>query len=167
VSALNLLGARPALPSSAPIYLSAERLLQWVRDCLQACGVAPVDAACVADALVQTSLWGIDSHGVLRLTHYLNRIAHGSIDPQAVVSVMRTGPCTAQIDGRHGLGIVHAMRATDEAEKKKLADQMHARMYEIGTHVILGEYDQPMAARKNISGFFVTNGNLYWNLKKN
>ena len=59
------------------------------------------------------------------------------------------------------------MRATDETEKKKLADQMHARMYEIGTHIILGEYDQPMAARKNISGFFVTNGNLYWNLKKN
>jgi len=59
------------------------------------------------------------------------------------------------------------MRATDEAEKKKLADQMHARMYEIGTHAILGEYDQPMAARKNISGFFVTNGNIYWNLKKN
>jgi peptide/nickel transport system substrate-binding protein len=59
------------------------------------------------------------------------------------------------------------MRATDEAEKKKLADQMHARMYEIGTHVILGEYNQPMAARKNISGFFVTNGNIYWNLKKN
>jgi len=24
-----------------------------------------------------------------------------------------------------------------------------------------------MAARKNISGFFVTNGNIYWNLKKN
>ena len=59
------------------------------------------------------------------------------------------------------------MRATDEAEKKKLADQMHARMYEIGTHVILGEFNQPMAARKNISGFFVTNGNIYWNLKKN
>ena len=58
------------------------------------------------------------------------------------------------------------MRATDDAAKKKLADQMHARMYEIGTHAILGEYQQPMAARKNISGFFVTNGNIYWNLKK-
>ena len=34
------------------------------------------------------------------------------------------------------------------------------------THAILGEYQQPMAARKNISGFFVTNGNIYWNLKK-
>jgi peptide/nickel transport system substrate-binding protein len=59
------------------------------------------------------------------------------------------------------------MRETDEAAKKKLADQMHARAFEIGTHVILGEYDQPMAARKNITGFFITNGNLYWNLKKN
>ena len=59
------------------------------------------------------------------------------------------------------------MRATDDVTKKKLADQMHARMFEIGTHAILGEYQQPMAARKNISGFFVTNGNIYWNLKKN
>ncbi len=59
------------------------------------------------------------------------------------------------------------MRATDDASKKKLADQMHARMFEIGTHVVLGEFQQPMAARKNVTGFFVTNGNIYWNLKKN
>ena len=58
------------------------------------------------------------------------------------------------------------MRATDEGVKKKLADQMHARMFEVGTHAPLGEYSQPMAARKNISGFFITNGNIYWNLKK-
>jgi peptide/nickel transport system substrate-binding protein len=51
--------------------------------------------------------------------------------------------------------------------KKKLADQIHARMFEIGTHAPLGEYSQPMAARKNISGFFITNSNIYWNLKKN
>ena len=59
------------------------------------------------------------------------------------------------------------MRATDEGAKKKLADQIHARAFEVGTHAALGEYQQPMAARKNISGFFVTNGNIYWNLKKN
>jgi peptide/nickel transport system substrate-binding protein len=59
------------------------------------------------------------------------------------------------------------MRATDEGTKKKLAEQIQARAFEIGTHAPVGEYNQPMAARKNISGFFVTNGNLYWNLKKN
>lgn len=59
------------------------------------------------------------------------------------------------------------MRATDDATKKKLADQLHARAFEIGTHAPLGEYDQPTAATRNISGWFVTNGNIYWNLKKN
>ena len=59
------------------------------------------------------------------------------------------------------------MRATDTATKKKLAEALHVRAFEVGTHAPLGEYDQPMAARKAISGFFVTNGNLYWNLKKN
>jgi len=59
------------------------------------------------------------------------------------------------------------MRATDDGVKKKLADQIHARAFEVGTHAPLGEYMQPMAARKNISGFFITNSNIYWNLKKN
>ncbi|MDP3085173.1 MAG: ABC transporter substrate-binding protein [Rubrivivax sp.] len=59
------------------------------------------------------------------------------------------------------------MRATDEPTKKKLAEQLHARAFEVATHAPLGEYQQPMAATKNISGFFVTNGNIYWNLKKN
>ena len=59
------------------------------------------------------------------------------------------------------------MRATDEPEKKKLADAIHARAIEVGTHVALGEYDQPQGARKNVSGFFVSNINsVYWNLKK-
>ena len=59
------------------------------------------------------------------------------------------------------------MRATDDNTKKRLADQLHARAFEVGTHAPLGEYMQPMAAAKNVSGFFVTNGNIYWNLKKN
>ena len=59
------------------------------------------------------------------------------------------------------------MRATEEPVKKKLGEAIHARAFEIATHAPLGEYDAPMAARKNITGFFVTNGNMYWNLKKN
>jgi peptide/nickel transport system substrate-binding protein len=59
------------------------------------------------------------------------------------------------------------MRATDEGVKKKLADQIHTRAFEVATHAPLGEYMQPMAAGKNISGFFITNGNIYWNIKKN
>lgn len=86
--------------------LSARALTSWAADCLARVGVDSVDAATVARALVQTSLWGIDSHGIARLGHYLSRIQAGSIAPVPALHLTSTGPCTAQLDGGHGLGIV-------------------------------------------------------------
>jgi peptide/nickel transport system substrate-binding protein len=58
-------------------------------------------------------------------------------------------------------------RATDDAKKKALADQIQARAFEVATHAPLGEYANPLAARRNIGGFVTGPGNLYWNIKKN
>jgi len=59
------------------------------------------------------------------------------------------------------------MRETDESKKKKLAEAIQARAFEVATHVPLGEFDAPLAARKNVTGLFRQTGNFYWNLKKN
>jgi peptide/nickel transport system substrate-binding protein len=59
------------------------------------------------------------------------------------------------------------MRETDDAKRKKLAEAIQARAFEIGTHAPLGEFDAPLAAQKNISGHFHGTGNFYWNVKKN
>jgi len=58
-------------------------------------------------------------------------------------------------------------RETDEAKKKALAEAIQARAFEIATHAPLGEYINPLAARRNVSGFVTGPGNLYWNIKKN
>jgi len=58
-------------------------------------------------------------------------------------------------------------RETDAAKKKTLAEDIQARAFAIGTHAPLGEYIEPLAARKNITGFVTGPGNLYWNIKKN
>jgi len=92
-----------------------ERVAVWARACLQAVGVPEADAEIVANGLVQTSLWGIDSHGVLRLTHYLDRLQRGSTRAVAPGRIVPTGPCTASLDGDHGLGIAHCVRATNAA----------------------------------------------------
>ena len=57
-------------------------------------------------------------------------------------------------------------REIDEAKKRSLAESIQARAFDIGTHAPLGEYVNPLAARRNISGFVTGPGNLYWNLKK-
>jgi len=58
-------------------------------------------------------------------------------------------------------------RETDEAKKKALAEAIQARAFQIATHAPLGEYIEPLAARRNITGFVTGPGNLYWNIKKN
>jgi ureidoglycolate dehydrogenase (NAD+) len=95
--------------------VARRQLESWAVACLEKVGVPPPEAKLVGASLVQTSVWGIDSHGVLRLTHYLNRMTIGSISPSAAPVVMRTGPVTAQVHGQDGLGIVHATLAMEEA----------------------------------------------------
>lgn len=95
--------------------VSQERLAAWAVACLEKAGVPPPEARLVGESLVLTSVWGVDSHGVLRLTHYLRRLTIGSIKAAAAPVVMRTGPVTAQVHGEDGLGIVHAMLAMETA----------------------------------------------------
>src|SRR3954453_20826016 len=95
--------------------VSREQLEAWALACLQKAGVPHDEAKLVADSLVQTSVWGVDSHGVLRLTHYLRRLTLGSIKGAAVPVLTRTGPVTAEVHGEDGLGIVHATLAMETA----------------------------------------------------
>lgn len=95
--------------------ISIDALAAWAIACLQKAGVPPDEAKLVGESLVQTSAWGVDSHGILRLTHYLNRLTRGSIKAASVPVVTRTGPVTAQVHGEDGLGIIHAALAMETA----------------------------------------------------
>ncbi len=97
------------------VRLPAAKLRRWAADKLKACGLSSADAALVSRSLVQTSLWGIDSHGIALLPHYLRRLRAGSIEPQPSLRFTATGPCTGTLDGGHGLGIVVCHRAMREA----------------------------------------------------
>jgi ureidoglycolate dehydrogenase (NAD+) len=97
------------------VRVAPQRLSAWAVACLEKVGVPPPEARLVGESLVQTSIWGIDSHGVLRLTHYLRRLTIGSIKAASTPVVMRTGPVTAQVHGEDGLGIVHATLAMETA----------------------------------------------------
>ena len=124
--------------------------------CLEKAGVPPPEARLVGSSLVQTSVWGIDSHGVLRLTHYLNRMTLGSISPTAAPVVMRTGPVTAQVHGQDGLGIVHAALAMEVAIE--MAKESGVGIVGVGhsSHCgAMGLYTR-MAAREHLVGIAMT-----------
>ena len=95
--------------------ISSGALADWITTAFQAVGVPEADARLTASMLAQTSLWGIDSHGVARATHYLNRISHKSIIAAPVLSFTQTAAATGQLDGGHGLGFVVCERAMSHA----------------------------------------------------
>jgi peptide/nickel transport system substrate-binding protein len=56
--------------------------------------------------------------------------------------------------------------ATDEKQRKALAEQAQVRAMEIGTHVPLGEYLAPVATRKNVKGIPTGYFLVLWNVSK-
>jgi ureidoglycolate dehydrogenase (NAD+) len=93
----------------------AESLRNWAAAALIAAGLKPEDAATCAHFMVQTSLWGIDSHGIARLPHYLDRLSRGSIVAQPVMQFEQTAAATGSVDGGHGLGYLVCSFAMERA----------------------------------------------------
>lgn len=71
---------------------------------LHAAGVPAEPAYRTATALVLADMWGLPSHGMLRLPHYLRRIAAGGINPGAGLTVTSACGATVALDGNAGLG---------------------------------------------------------------
>ncbi|MGV8878550.1 MAG: Ldh family oxidoreductase [Sphingobacteriaceae bacterium] len=95
--------------------ISSESLSNWGLTSLKKSGLPNKDAHTVVQGLIQTSLWGIDSHGIARLPHYLGRLKAGSLNPVPQLKTEHTGPCSANVHGDDGLGIVVVDFATREA----------------------------------------------------
>jgi LDH2 family malate/lactate/ureidoglycolate dehydrogenase len=95
--------------------IDATRLLDFATAVYTSAGMPEVDARLVADTLVQADLWGHQSHGVLRLGWYLDRLRHGVMHPVTTSEIVVDAGAIAVLDGHDGVGQVLAMRATHEA----------------------------------------------------
>ena len=100
---------------SKPILISESKFSTFIVDLLGAVGVPTDDAAIVADCLLTANLSGIDTHGVVRLAHYVRRLENGTIKARPQLNFKQTAPSTGILDGGDGLGHVVTYRATTHA----------------------------------------------------
>ena len=91
----------------------------------KAVGVPEDEARIVARHQINANLVGHDSHGIILLPTYLDRIQKGYIVPGAPFEVVSETPTTACINGHWGFGFVvteKAMRmAIDKAQRQNVA----------------------------------------------
>src|SRR3954453_3354031 len=71
---------------------------------LRAAGASHEEANAVAAGCVNANLAGHDSHGVIAIPTYIDRIKAGHIVPGAKWTIVNESPTTPVIDGRWGFG---------------------------------------------------------------
>ncbi len=95
--------------------VSADVLQDFVTKLFEQTGMSREDAAYCGYALVQTNIWGIDSHGVLRAPIYLERLFSGAVNPTPEIKTVRGGLALEVIDGDDGMGFVVGKSAMSRA----------------------------------------------------
>lgn len=136
--------------------ITHERLSRFAAACLGKLGLAAGDARLVAETLVEANLRGVDSHGVVRLPHYATRLRNGTIKARPQISVRRTGPSTALVEGDAGMGQLVAARAMREAialARESGAGAVGARN---SSHCGACAYFAELAAREGMIGIALT-----------
>ena len=91
--------------------VSHDRLRALAARLLQAAGVSDEEAAIVSRHSIGANLAGHDSHGIILIPTYIERIRRGHIVPGAPYEVVRGSPTTTVVDGHWGLGYVVSERA--------------------------------------------------------
>jgi L-2-hydroxycarboxylate dehydrogenase (NAD+) len=112
------------MPDNA-INVSAESLGAFVTGIFRHAGCSKADATHMAQCLVQTNLWGIDSHGVLRVPEYVGRFQSGAMNTTPDIRTLKEGSGLEVLDADNGPGYIAARaamsRAIELAEKGNIA----------------------------------------------
>ncbi|MEO6003770.1 MAG: Ldh family oxidoreductase [Opitutus sp.] len=85
----------------------------------------------------------------------------GSIEPRPKIKLRRTGPCTAQVDGGHGHGIVICHRAMDEAVALARKNGIGAVGVSNSTHCGAAGLYGRQAARAGLIGIAFTHSDAF------
>src|ERR1700730_12880978 len=128
--------AREPQGRSAMPKIPAERLEEIGSALFMAAGTSEEEAALVMRHIVGANLVGHDSHGVIQIPTYIERIKVGHIVPGAPWVIVKESPTTTVVDGHWGFGYVvneRAMRLTiEKAEKSNVAAATVFRQGHIG-----------------------------------
>ncbi len=138
--------------------IDATRLTDFATAVYTSAGLPEADAQLVADTLVQADLWDHQSHGVLRLGWYLDRLRHGVMQPVTTPEVVVDAGAIAVLDGHDGVGQVLAMRATHEAIQRARAHGIGAVAVRNSNHFGTCMYYTRRVAAAGCVGMLTSNG---------
>lgn len=132
--------------------LPAERVKEIGEGLLIAAGAPAAEAETVMRHCVNANLAGHDSHGIIMIPSYIERVKVGHIVPGAPWKIVQESPTTTVVDGHWGFGYVVNERAMKYTiEKARTANVAAATVFRQGHIGRLASYPL-MAAEQGMIG---------------
>jgi LDH2 family malate/lactate/ureidoglycolate dehydrogenase len=103
------------MDAKTPQRVSTSAVRGLIADAMLKCGVQPSDAQKIAELMLEADLIGADAHGVFRLKQYCERLKLGSTNARPNITVNRTAPAAALVDGDNAMGHLVVARAAETA----------------------------------------------------
>jgi len=129
-----------------------------VQAALESCGVPAENALPSARAIVLAQVWGVASHGLLRLPHYLRRLRAGGYAAGAELQVVGDQGAVVGYDGQGGLGHWQVWRAAEDAvDRARRHGVAVAAIGNSGHCGAIGIYTLP-AVRAGLLSIVLSNG---------
>lgn len=99
--------------------MDVQELQGFLKNLFSKAGFDAESASYCADCIIQTNLWGVDSHGVLRMPIYLKRVMEQVVNAQPDIKAVKDdqGPI-ALLDGDAGMGFVVGKKGMEIAVEK-------------------------------------------------
>ncbi|WP_174729085.1 ureidoglycolate dehydrogenase [Mesobacillus harenae] len=138
------------------VTLSHEEAKALVVKKLSEAGLNKDHAEKVAEILVHADLRNVNSHGVLRTEHYVNRLNEGGINPNANIEFNKTGPVTGVVDGDDGFGHVIGDVAMNQAIEMAKENGIGMITAINSSHCGALSYFVERAAEQNLIGIAMT-----------
>ena len=102
------------------VLLPVTQLRDFVTKVFSEVGCSREESERVAHYLVEANLAGHDSHGVIRVTRYVQMMRDELMFADRKVDVLVDTPALAVVDGKYGFGQTVALQATEIGIQKKM-----------------------------------------------
>jgi len=136
---------------------SHQMLKQFIARIFLKMGCPEDQADKAADTLVTADLRGIDSHGVARLSGYVQLWEAGRVNTTPDIKVVHETPSTAVVDGDSGLGLVVAPAAIKVALNKAGSTGTGWVAVKNSNHYGIAGYHAMEALKHDMIGIAMTN----------
>lgn len=141
----------------AHMYFQVGVLERFCKDAFRKFGFSEDESRIITEVLLTSDQFGIESHGMQRLTRYHKGIESGMIRVDAVPEVVFESPVSAVIDGHDGMGQLIGYGAIQKAIEKAKKSGMAIVTVRNSNHYGIAGYYAKMACDQGLIGMSFTN----------